>query len=181
MTVEHILPEPGNDAGSCTVVILYETDDVLSRAATLCDHIMQEHWTEVDIHVEHWSFEKLLAAETAADAAAEAATADVLVVATGGGDGLSTEFLEWTEVLLGARKHREGALVGLFPPGINCAALDTQLHHLAVRAGMDYLNRLPRSPGHGIPDQPDWCASRAETVTGTLDEIIRHKPRSGEG
>jgi hypothetical protein len=53
---------------------------------------------------------------------------------------------------------------------------DVQLHRLALRAGLDYLNRLPQTPPHGIPDMADWCASRAETRTATLDQIIGSSP-----
>jgi hypothetical protein len=160
------------------VVILYETDEVLSRATSLCDRIMEEHWNDVDIHVDHWPFEKLVASDTAFAAAAKAALADILVVTTASEGGFSPEFLEWTELLLGARKNREGALVGLFAPGTAAVAHDTQLHRLALRAGMDYLNRLPTSPPQCLPDQTDWCASRAKTFTGTLDAIMRDKPNA---
>ena len=178
MTIEHNPPKSGDSSEECTVVILYETDEVLSRATSLCDRIIEENWNDFEIRVDHWPFEKLVATDTAAEAAVEAAQADILVVATAGQDGFSTGFLQWTELLLGLRGNREGALVGLFTSGDASATRHTQLHRLALRAGMDYLNRLPTSPGHWIPDQPDWYASRAQTITGTLDEIIRHDPKS---
>jgi len=179
MTADEYSSNTPPDSGEFTVVVLHETEGALSRATTLCDRIMEQHWKDFDIHVDHWAFDQLGITEAGQQAAVQAGRADILVITAEGEGSFSTEFLQWTDTMLSLRKHREGALVGLLDPGTGVR--EGQLHRLALRAGMDYLNHLPNSLRHGIPDLPEWCASRAETVTSTLNEIIRSEPRpSGE-
>lgn len=169
-------PNTGPSSCPCTVVILHETEEALCRATALCDRIMKQHWTDVDIRLDHWAFHDLEIAEVGYRAATRAGRADLLVVAAEGKGIFPIQFLQWADLMLGLRKHHEGALVGLLDPGPGAAGRDGQLHRLAIKAGMDYLNHLPISPKCGIPDIQGWCATRAQTVTGTLNEIIRSDP-----
>jgi hypothetical protein len=167
------------------MVILYDTQSALSRATGICERIMTRFWQDLDIEMAHWPLDSLAEAEHGEAAASKAAAADILVVAASGTGKFPEAFASWTERWLARRNQHEGALVGLFDPGTGSkgesASRDIQLHQLALRAGMDYLRHLPSTPLHSIPDSTEWCASRAERLTGTLDEIIRSNPRPPEG
>jgi hypothetical protein len=181
MTVDEITRNTGANPAPCCVVILHETDETLAHAKYLCERIMADMWTELDIDVQQWPMAVLSEQTQAAKAASVAAHASVVVVAAEGEGEFSQDFMEWTERLAAMRHHHEGALVGLFVPvvakeGAACSR-DAKLHQVALRAGMDYLNHFPESPARGIPDLMEWCASRAGTFTSTLDDIIRTDPR----
>lgn len=181
MTVDEISNNTGTHASRCCVVILHETDEALTHAMSLCERIMADLWTDLDIDVQQWPMALLAEQTQATEAASVAAHASVVVIAAVGEGEFSPVFTEWTEQLAAMRHHHEGALVGLFVPGSGkeggASTRDVQLHQVALRAGMDYLNHLPDSPGHGIPDLTEWCSSRAGTLTSTLDDIIRTDPR----
>jgi hypothetical protein len=51
------------------------------------------------------------------------------------------------------------------------------LHHLALRAGVDYLKHLPQEREGRIAEETEWCADRAAAVTGTLADILQKDPR----
>lgn len=183
MTVDEVTNNRGTQAERCSVVIVHETNEALAHANSLCERIMAQMWNAVDIDVCHWPFTVLSKDSVAQEAASRAATAEIVVVAAAGEGTFSSTFLEWTERLVDLRQKHEGALVALFAPGTRkeegARSRDVQLHRVALRAGMDYLNHLPDSPRRTIPDLMEWCASRAETFTGTLDEIIRDEPPPG--
>lgn len=180
MTVEEVPNNTGADTNRCSVVILHETEEALAHAKSLCERIMAEMWTDLDIDVQQWAIAQLSEQTHASEAASKAAQANVVVVAAAGEGEFPMGFMEWTERLVELRHHHEGALVGLFAPGTgtegSASSRVVQLHRVALRAGMDYLNHFPKSPSRTIPDLLEWCASRAEKLTGTLDEIIRTRP-----
>ena len=180
MTVDETLKDMEQQQPSCSLVIVHETDESLKRAMSLCERIMSQMWEDLDIQMAHWPMRELIGRSPGEEATANAANADILVVAAGSDPELPREFWQWTERWLAERQGHEGALVGLFEEGSDRDrrrdARDRQLHQLALRAGMDYLNRLPDTPPHGIPDNTGWCASRAGEFTGTLDQIIRSDP-----
>ena len=180
MTADEVADRTKGKAGGCSLVILHESEEALEHARSLCERIMQEMWTELDIDVRQWPFASLSGQDISAEVASKSARAEVVVVAAAGEGEFATEFIEWTERLVALRQKREGALVGLFTPGTGKKGgrtlRDVHLHRVALRAGMDYLNHLPQTPSSGIPDVTGWCASRAETITGTLDQIISADP-----
>ena len=180
MTAEDVSNESQARTERCSLVILHESGEALEHAESLCDRIISEMWAELDMEIHRWPFTVLASDPTSDEAARKAALADVVVVAATSGNEFSQEFLAWADRFVDLRQKREGALVGLIPSGKGKSggtpSQDVQLHHLALRAGMDYLNHLPNSPHGSIPDLTEWCASRAETFTGTLTEIIRSDP-----
>lgn len=173
----------GEKSVACQVVILHENDQALSRAKSLCERIMEEFWHDLEIRFTNWAMERLTDEVLRTEAAAHAGYADILVVATTGSSVVPEHFMQWAERWLAQREPREGVLVGLFENKAENGgnSWDIQLHRLALRAGMDYLKHLPQTPpSSSIPDITGWCASRAETVTGTLDQIIRNEPKSAD-
>lgn len=163
------------------MVILHESDEALAHARALCNHLMAKLWAELDIEFLQWPFDELREQQISKEAAAKAAAADVVVVAAAAEGEFDPAFVEWTERLVDLRQQHEGALVGLFSPEFEARASgpssrDMHLHRVALRAGMDYLKHLPDRPSHGIPDLVEWCTSRANKFTGTLDQIIRTEP-----
>lgn len=180
MTADEVKNKRSPRTDRCSVVILHESEEALEHAKSLCDQILSEMWKEVDMEIEQWPFSLLSDRAVSAEAASKAAMAEVVVVAAAGEGEFSPGFIDWTNRLVGLRDHHEGALVGLFAPGTGkeggASSRDVQLHHVALRAGMDYLNHFPDRPHLSIPDLTEWCAARAETLTGTLDEIIRRDP-----
>lgn len=185
MTADRNWNPAAEESSSCLVVILYETKDALTRALELCDRIMNRLWEDMNIEVAHWPMDELTAAATCEDAMTKAASADIVVVAADREGAFPGEFSFWSERWLAQRQRREGALVGLFHPEtrkeVEAGLRDRELHRLALRAGMDYLNHLPATPPCSIPDITGWCASRADTVTRTLDQIIRSEPKRKSG
>jgi len=181
MTANETLNNTGSTPMGCQVVILYESQEALTRAKEMCERIMVELWEDMDIQLAHWAMDLLAQDPHAKKATDRAAVADVLVVAAKGTGEFPPEFSNWIDHMVAQRRRHEGALVGLFNaengnPGEPCS-WDIRLHQLALRAGMDYLNHLPHSPRYAIPDATNWCTSRAETFTGTLDEILHSNPR----
>lgn len=184
MTTEDTLTNASRQQAACSVVILHDTRESLTRATALCEQIMVRFWEEMDIQLAHWAMETLSGSDAGEEAAAHAATADILVVATSGSGAFPREFTVWTENWLNRRKQREGMLVSLLNLEQDSESpthlREVHLHRLALRAGMDFLNHLPQTPPHSIPDVTNWCSSRAATLTSTLDQIIRSNPKFPE-
>jgi hypothetical protein len=185
MTADKHWNATAEEASGCLVVILYESQEALNRALELCDRIMTRLWADLNIEVAHWHIDELAASIPGEEATAKAATADIVVVAASKEGEFSRGFTLWVERWLAQRERREGALVGLLHPEARKAdessSRDRQLHRLALRAGMDYLNHLPTTRPHSIPDVTGWCTSRADTVTSTLNQIIRTESRQTPG
>lgn len=162
-------------------VILYEDDAALRRANDLCDQLLNEEWMEADLHFDHWPMRDLAKEHAAKDAMESAVQADVVVVAALATGEFAGEVRAWLEHWAAHRSGREGALVGLLATEetrhVTGGPRDRFLHHLAVTAGMDYLNHLPLDAIHALPDEPDWCTSRAQAMTGTLDDILQTEPQ----
>jgi hypothetical protein len=181
MTTDKRMPGTTGDPGVCRVVILHETEEALSRANALCDHLLNQHWLEVDLHFERWPFEALQQEGTGADALRAALEASIVVVAAEAAGDFDEGFRGWAQRWVTRRSDHEGALVGLLTAaageGQPGCSRDVALHHLALRAGMDYLNHLPSGRPGGIPDETDWCAARASALTGTLSDILQKEPR----
>ena len=179
MTSEDIARNENAGYATCHLVILHENEDALNRAMEMCDRVTVQVWGECDLHVDRWSMATLMEESSASEAANRAGKADIVVVAATGNSPVPEHFSEWAEQWLDCRQCHEGALVGLIheeDPGER-SQWDIHLHQLALRAGMDYLNHLPHKPSTTIPDTTGWCATRAETFTGTLDQIIRNEPK----
>lgn len=181
MAADEVSKDKGASRSCCSILIVHETDEALVHAMTLCERIMAGMWASADIDVDQWPFAVLSNPTDSEQSATRAALADIVVIAAAGEGEFPPDFTEWTQRWVGQRQHHEGALVGLFAPGTGkeggAASRDVQLHHIALRAGMDYLNHLPDTPARPIPDLMEWCAERAEKHTGTLDQIIQIDPK----
>jgi hypothetical protein len=161
------------------VVILHESNEALGRANAWCDHLLDQHWLEADLEFDRWPFDALQEEANATAVLHAAAEASIVVIAAGTEGCFDEAFCGWAERWVARRAGREGALVGLLTSGsgtshIGCER-DVALHHLALRAGVDYLSQLPEGHAGGIPEETEWCSDRASTVTGTLSEILERE------
>lgn len=175
------LPSPENSQ-SCSVVIFHEQDEDLIRATYLCDQLMSRYWANLDIRIKQWPFAALNSDPAARDAGGEAVAADLLVVAASNEGEFDEGFLTWIEHWLPQREQREGALVALLGSISESEGRQSyrhvRLHKLALKAGLDYLNHLPETPKDRLTNFDTWSASRAQTVTDTLKDILNMPPGS---
>ena len=179
MTSEDVSTQANSRTSKCCLVILHENEEALNHATKMCDRITGQASHNEDLQLNNWSIESLVEETIANEAADLAGDADVVVIAASGYGTFPEAFRQWTEQWLVRRQSREGTLVWLFRDvkPAEGSHWDVQLHQLALRAGMDYLKHLPDQLTQAIPDVTEWCATRAETYTGTLDQIIRNEPK----
>ena len=126
----------------------------------------------------HWvSFSNLAEPRHAADAAAKAAEAELIVFAFSPAGDLPAGVKLWIEHWITRRSEREGAIVGVVAhapsPGKLACLKEIYLRHSALRARMDYLSHVPSAHAKAMPDSLDSYRDRARQVTSLLDEILR--------
>ncbi len=183
MTTTTTLPTTGRSGAksACRVVILHESDEALHRVNRLCDHLLNQHWEEVELFFDRWPFSALFQPESGVSALQAATEAQIVVISAAAEREFPQAFVAWAERWAAHRAGREGALVGVFEPSEGACPTgcerDILLHRLALRAGLDYLKHFPGSPPGLIPDAEDWCAARATTLTDTLSKILQSELR----
>jgi hypothetical protein len=153
------------------VVVLFDDDVARSAALNFCNNLVERFWAQYGFEVSWCSFELLGDPHAARNAAAKAKAADLVVFAT---KYVPAQIRAWIETWLNERSDHEGALVDL--SGASEAGPETQvyLRTVAHRAGMDYLTQPPQNMSWCIPDSPESCSHRADTVTSVLNEILHH-------
>jgi hypothetical protein len=101
--------------------------------------------------------------------------ADLIIFAASGEGDFKPEFKSWLDRWAVKRKSREGALAGIFN---DRKAMDVSskkevyLRHVAHRAGLDYLSRLPSHASRIVPNSLDNFNERAGQMTSVLDHIL---------
>jgi hypothetical protein len=167
--------EPGR------VVVLYE--DVATRefAASASPELSHPPAEGGELIIQWCSFDGLADSRLAQDAAAGAASADLIIFAMNPGGDLPVPVKLWIETWISRRSEREGVLVGVVLPhrplaGTEVACLkEIYLRQAAHHAGMDYLCHVPAALRQAIPDSLDSYGARADQVTSVLDEILRSR------
>ena len=126
-----------------SVLVLYDDQATRQSAMKVCDHLVQQFWSEVEFTFHWWRTDFLEDDTMATTAATDAAHADFIVVSTSPGRELSPFARNWFDAWIAQREGREGALVDLTETS---AASDMHAQHkknflrnVARRAAMDYL------------------------------------------
>ncbi len=162
-----------------SVVVVYEHPLSREQAMVFCDQMVERFWDKLSFDIGWWSYDMLQEAESGSLAVERAAKADLIIVATGGGDHPPREVRAWLEGSLRGRGDREGAIVGLTRTSVDqptpCPA-DLFLRNLAHRSGMDYLTQMPQDMCQIIPETCESAEGRATQVTSVLSEILSQHP-----
>jgi len=164
---------------NCLVGVIYENADTRALAAKECDRLLTSLWSEHGFEIQWWSFDMLSEARSGCEALEKARAAAVMIFAVRPEGAFGQGVREWVETWVNLRGEREGALIGLLDPSADAVRVSEKyvyLHHVAHRAGMDYLTAIPKDIFHFIPESCESCAERAGQVTGVLDEILHRHP-----
>jgi hypothetical protein len=161
-----------------SVTVVYEDAAKREEAVRFCNQLVDRVWGEHELEVNWWSFDQLAKLDSTAEAAGQAARANLIVFAALAENEFPLEIRAWVERWVAARGDREGMLVGLLGenPGDETAENHIYLRKAAHRGGMDYLTEAPEYLLHEIPDSTESYCDRAQCVTSVLDEILRHQP-----
>jgi len=162
-----------------SVVAVYEDAAARERAVGFCDQLISQFWTQIEFDVSWWSFAALNEVNSANEAVAKAARADLVVFASTSEGDFPRLVKAWTKTWLTQRGDREGMLVGLLEPVAGASIQEGQKHHYlreaAHQGAMDYLTQVPQDISLSIPDSLDSFTQRANEVTSLLDDILRQQ------
>ena len=163
-----------------SVVVVYENTATRERAMAVCDHLVQQFWSEVEFEFNWWRTDFLEEPGMAATAASNAAAADFIIFCAGIESELARPLGEWCESWVERRGSREGVLVDLTQAAGTAASrapnAQTYLRLIARRAMMDYLTEVPATIMGTLPDSFESAALRATHISSVLDDILHHSP-----
>ncbi len=173
----HIGEAHSNSADVCAVAVVYDDTATRDRAMLLCDHLVGRLWEDIDFEFSWWKFDYLRAAQIAADAAAAARNADMIIFSAHAARELTPTVRNWIGTWTGERENREGALVALIGTAHDLIRGASPVHHylrdVAKRARMEYLSNLPEAVSEPFDVSVDAILSRATTVTLVMDRILK--------
>jgi hypothetical protein len=163
-----------------SVVVVYDDTATRERAMVVCDHLVQQFWSEVEFKFHWWRTDFLEDAGMTTTAISDAADADFIIVCASAEGELSPMVNTWFESWIARRNGREGALIDLTEVGVTTVerALDRQacLRRIAHRAKMDYLTKVTPAMTGTLPDSFESAAIRAGEISSVLDEILHYSP-----
>jgi hypothetical protein len=163
-----------------SVVVVYDDAQTRQRAMKVCDHLVQRFWSEVEFKFHWWRTDFLEDDTMATTAVGDAADADFIVVSSSAEHELSPFVKNWFDAWIARRQGREGAFVDLTETGA-VSAVHSQhtklfLRHVASRAAMDYLTKVPSAITGKLPDSVESAGLRAGQITSVLDDILHLPP-----
>ena len=167
-----------------SVVSFYEDSAARERAIAFCDQLVSRFWEQCEFDVSWCPLVSLEKIESAKEAAAKAAHADVVVFSSTSEGDLPRVVEAWFETWLTQRGDREGLLVGLLEPATGAGIREGQKQHFlryaAHRGSMDYLTDVPQHISFSVPDSLDTYTQRADQVSSLLNDILHRQtpPRS---
>lgn len=137
------------------VVVVFEDAAAGEHAGTFYNHLKQRLGSNFDLTRFQWSF-SLLDEYLVRDVAAhDAASADIVILATHGDADLPEHVRSWFQSWVG-RNPNPSALVLLFDQPATCAAaraeLRSALQTLAAAGGMDFFGEPDDSRNHSRTD-----------------------------
>ena len=145
------------------VVIAFEDEAAGKHANAFYDHLSERLAADFEFTRYQWSFSLLKDAGVRGAAAHDAATADIVIVATHGNSELSEEVDSWFQEWVG-RNAGPMALVVLFDQPATCPdtreEVRSALARVAQTGGMDFFAEPDDSPNHAEPEFINRLAGR---------------------
>jgi hypothetical protein len=160
------------------VVVVYHDFAAGLRAKAFCDYLGKRFSPEFQIGFKLWRFDILELAICRKAALAEAANADIMVIAAESSSPLPASLMGWLEDWAMQHAVEDAALILLLE---HAAGADSEslaplanLRQLAEHAGAPFFCSGPVSPSdswHAVFDEIQW---RAHALTSTLKQILDH-------
>jgi hypothetical protein len=139
---------------TCIVVVIYDTDEMRSRAIAAHQYLLERCRGNVDLQF-HWWRTAFLTDPLLADLAAQNALAsDCLMICLEDDPAVSPSLESWFESWIERRTGGDGALVDLAPHpsnGNGRSMRETFLRDLCRRGGLDWVT--PPSPPQASPER----------------------------
>ncbi|MGA2747839.1 MAG: hypothetical protein ABSG59_03605 [Verrucomicrobiota bacterium] len=129
---------------AANMFLAYDTAETGRSALALLDHVAADLKRAVALHASLWRFDLMTLSESAPQAAADAADADVMLVAFGANDPVPATLFQW---LVNWAEHRQikDAALGVLPTGAATrqtgVATIASLRRLAQRHGLGFICR----------------------------------------
>jgi hypothetical protein len=162
MTVNERIPVE-TAAAALKAVIIYDDFKLAARANSLLEHIRARSASAEDVRWEvgPWRLQVLQHPNFAADALVEAADADLILLALGGGDRVQEDVLAWLEIWALRRNHPDAAVMFFCPDdGVATTRLVSELKWFTVRQGLTFLDsHVGWAPGPVRARRPWYDAS----------------------
>ena len=130
-------------AADLKAVIIYDDFNLATRATTLLEHVRAGPAFDEAVRwdVGPWRLEVLRHPDFAAGALGEAAGADLVLLALGGGDKVQEDVLAWLEIWASRRNDRDAAVMFFCPDdGVATTRLVSELKWFTVRQGLTCLD-----------------------------------------
>lgn len=130
------------EAGKDFSVVIACADSATAGPACEVLELIEENLTdEGRLFYQWWNFEVLAVSSLRELAAAEAATADIIIIGLHEGQRLSPEVSDWMKQWLGLRKNRPGALVALLDSDLKTTDASQEiLAHLKQAAAFGHMD-----------------------------------------
>jgi hypothetical protein len=135
-TGKHSPPSPATN-----MFLAYDTAETAQTARALVDHVASRLKTELALNAKLWLFDADSLSSAVGKAEAEAADADVMIVAFGPSKTLPESLLQWLGQWAEHRHNRRAAL-GFLPTGASTrepGPAVLELKALARRHGLDFI------------------------------------------
>jgi hypothetical protein len=142
MTVSEKEPV-GTAASDLKAIIIYDDFKLAARATTLLENVTMGAALDEAVRWEvgPWRLEVLQDPELAARALAEAAAADLILLALAGGDRVQEDVLEWLENWARQRSEQDAAVMFFCPEeSVAATRLVSELKWFTVRQGLTFLD-----------------------------------------
>ena len=162
----------------CSVIVVYADTAARERALSLCHHLVQQFWTEIDFEFCWWRFRYLEDPDLARAAAQAAAAADMVIVSACASEDLPAHVKGWFSLWPPEVSGREAVLVVLADTHdkkeLSVSPFVAFAEQAARQARLDCL--LPvGAPRRSADSGPlGVMHDRATHVSHVLDEILHH-------
>jgi hypothetical protein len=173
-------------AASFSVVIAYDTPQPARRAMRLMDGIVEPFGREWNVQRNLWRFDILGLPVARRSAAADAAKANLLVIATGGDADLPVPVKTWLAEWSAKTISGAAALVALLLSPRTAAEGQSPVHRFlqttAREAGQDFFAQELPAPPITAPTITEDIRGRAEATSSVLLGILeQNRPSSRWG
>jgi hypothetical protein len=182
MQTHHFMDEPSFQTGvpemdPVRVVIAYNDLAAGKRAMHVMANLGEGLGSDIAFRPIPWSFELLADPDWGAAAARDAASVDILILATSDTQPLPAAVARWVEAAIGRMRGTAAAVIALFGPTENPDGPDSRrlqaIQAAALGAGLDFFAPSPR---HEPDETIARIHRRAELVTPLLDGILHQRP-----